>query len=186
MQPFNNDSRKYHRICIDATIPPFNTIHGFQQLDEESKQYFANINLKQQQELDEFNKQKQALADTEHHEPTFVLDEDLAEDMLPKTNHIRHMEWWDSMPWDSILTMNPATAAFASRNLRHAIANFKHKICLQIEAAAAEQNQPSQTKLWKLLWLYDAIIYTSTSRRDSKPTTERTNKNMGGNECQRN
>lgn len=80
-----------------------------------------------------------------------------------------HLEWWDDCPWDDILHCPAVTTAMVPRGIQHALAEYKARLCVLLDAAKTEGDERKEERLWKVLLASDAFLFCPGS--DSEGTT---------------
>ena len=64
------------------------------------------------------------------------------------------------------------TSPIVPKKVKHAIAEFKSRICQAIDGAKSDQNEIAETRAWKILLASDALIFWDAGERDqSKEAT---------------
>ena len=69
---------------------------------------------------------------------------------------LRNMEWWDGMEWDTLKRHTGVTMGAVPRSLKHAVAQWRVKVCRHINEA---DNEEAQTRGWKLLFAMDLLMF---------------------------
>ena len=73
------------------------------------------------------------------------------------------MEWWDTVHWERILHLAAKTTAMIPSSMKHAVAEFKGRICRSIEEAASQRRRAEEERCWKLLLASDGLLFAENS-----------------------
>ncbi len=89
-------------------------------------------------------------------EPEEDLGLDEMEEDSQTIDGLRNMEWWDGMEWDTLKRHTGVTMGAVPRSLKHAVAQWRVKVCRHINEA---DNEEAQTRGWKLLFAMDLLMF---------------------------
>ena len=94
----------------------------------------------------------------DEHEEDDLLDEHEEDDLFGDPNAMG-LCWWETVPFDSILSLECVTAGYVSEGVEHAVATLKGQLADYIHSRKAAADKEGELLGWKALLAIDALLF---------------------------